>query len=107
MNDSKNELIDTLDMLSSIDRQNSYFKEAKIADVPGDLICGWFDTGFFFESDSFRALFTQVEWDVLVEFNDFFDLRVKELPDDFEEFIVSPLWLEIVDKAKETLIKLR
>jgi len=106
MNEYKSELIDTLNMLSSLERQNRYFKEVKIADVPGDLICGWFDTGFFVEDDEFRALFTQEEWDVLVEFNDYFDLRVKKLPDEFEEFIKNPYWLEIVDKANEALVKL-
>ena len=106
MNQYKKELIDTLDMLSSLDRQRHYFDTVKMADVPSDLICGWFDTGFFPDSESFRASFTQSEWNALVEFNDYFDKRVKKLPDDFNELIINSTWLEVVNKAREILVKI-
>ena len=107
MNEYKKELLDTLEMLSNIDRQNSYYHDVKIANVTSDFICGWFDTGFFPESDGFRSHFTQEEWDVLIEFNNYFDERVDKLPDEFDDLIQNPYWLEVVEKAKTTLVKLK
>jgi hypothetical protein len=106
MNEYKIELLDTLNMLSDIERQKKYFSDTKIADVPSDLICGWFDTGFFVDDEEFRNHFSSHEWGILLEFNDYFDSKVDGLPHEFTKLIQDSNWLKIVGKAKDTLYKL-
>ena len=65
MNEYKKELLDTLNMLSDVKRQKKYYAETKIADIPSDLICGWFDTGFFINDDNFKSNFTPDEWNTI------------------------------------------
>ncbi|MBL4827260.1 MAG: hypothetical protein JKY66_06040 [Spongiibacteraceae bacterium] len=103
MNQYKIELMETLRILSDIEAQKIFSDELTVGDPTGDLICGWFDTGFFPESENFKSLFSEYEWLILSEFNEFFDNRVKYLPEEFEKLIVNSKWIEIVMKAKATI----
>ena len=106
MNEYKKELLDTLNMLSDVNRQKKYYAETKIVDIPSDLICGWFDTGFFINDDNFKSNFTPDEWSILLDFNNYFDARVDSLPKDFEHLINDQNWLKVVSKAKDSLLRL-
>ena len=93
-------------MLSSLEKQTRYHAEVPMADVPCELISIWFDDGFYVDDVEFRNLFSDYEWNTLLEFNDFYESILSKLPEQFEALIISPYWLDLVEKAKELLARL-
>jgi hypothetical protein len=94
-------------MLANPDRQRNYYERVSIADVPSELISAWFDDGFYPEDIDFHRLFSDEEWKVLSEFNDFFEARSGKLPDSCPELKESHLWNEVAKKANEVLSYLK
>ncbi len=103
MNNFKSNLIDNIEMISNPKRQEEYYESVSIADVPSELISGWFDDGFYVDDEDFRKEFSDEEWLVLCEFNDFFESRLTKLPDNFSELANNYFWKEIVGKANWVL----
>jgi len=106
MNFLKKNLIDALDMLANLDRQQAYQENVPIADVPSELISAWFDDGFYAEDKEFHQLFSEEEWGALCQFNDFYEVRLVRLPENFNDLMKCPSWHEIVNEAKSTLEKI-
>ena len=107
MNLLKTNLIDALDMLANLDRQQAYEENVPIADVPSELISAWFDDGFYVEDKEFRQLFSEEEWSALCKFNDFYEGRLARLPENFDDLMKCTAWFEIVNEAKSTLKKIQ
>ncbi|MEJ2754983.1 MAG: hypothetical protein P8104_03895 [Gammaproteobacteria bacterium] len=99
----KRNLIDALVMLSNLRKQQEYYDNVSIADVPSELISAWFDDGFYLNDEEFKKQFSEKEWEALCEFNNFFEERLERLPERFEELMKCKMWFEIVNEAKLTL----
>jgi hypothetical protein len=69
-----------LELLPDAAAQEGYEHRVPIADVPTELLCGWFDDGYLPDSPAFQAAFTATELHALAEFDRFYDSRGGELP---------------------------
>lgn len=94
-----------LRLLSDFDAQSAYERDVPIANVPAELVCGWFDDSYHPASEPFIAAFSSDELAVLAEFNDFYEARLRTIPTDsgVARLQATPQWTEIRDKAAATL----
>ena len=100
-------IINTLQLISSVSQQDQYDRDVPIANVSSELINQWFDDSFFPEKEWIRELFTDNEWKILMEFHDFYDIRVDKLPNNYAELKKNFHWKEIVGKANWALDMLK
>jgi hypothetical protein len=70
-----------LEFLADAEAQREYERDVPIADVPAELVCGWFDDCYHPESPAFQAAFTPQQRAVLAEFDDEFRAAIAELPE--------------------------
>ena len=97
--------IELLELLSSLEAQSDYEKNVPIADVPAELVCMWFDD-FWHPDDTLKKHFQPYELAALEDFHRFYEARVDDLPSltkGLEGLHSSPKWLEVVEKASQTL----
>lgn len=97
--------IEILELIASYEAQKKYEKNVQIANVPAELVCMWFDD-FYHLTPQFIECFSESELKALSDFNEFYDKRVKNLPDSdkgLNELQQSNYWKEISDKAKNIL----
>ena len=97
--------IELLELLSSLDAQSEYQKNVPIANVPAELLCMWFDD-FYHLTDEFKVDFTKSELMMLSSFHSFFEDSINKLPDSskgLEALQSSSVWLEVTEKAKAAL----
>ena len=106
MNPQKVNVINTLQLIASPVQQKDYNDNVPIAQVAGELICQWFDDFFHPEDSDFRELFSIQEWQILMEFHNFYEERVDKLPDTYEAMRYSSVWTEVVGKANWALSRL-
>jgi hypothetical protein len=99
----RQEVLRLLRLISSVDLQVQYENDVPIADVPGELVCQWFDDLYHPKSTLFQAAFSEVERARLAGFNEFYESRVKMLPKTLAELHRSSAWREIQVEAARTL----
>ena len=66
-------VLDRLRLLANLDAQRSYEESVPIADVPAELVCGWFDDAYHPESRVFQQQFSPAELDALSQFSSQFE----------------------------------
>ena len=82
-------LVSLLETLSSRVAQEDYEQSVPIAQVPAELICGWFDDLYHPGTPLFEAAFSPGEREVLADFNAVFAGEVDSLDGAVH---VSELW---------------
>ena len=98
-------LLDLLETLSSRELQQRYQDDVPIANVPAELVCGWFDDLYLPEVPGFVASFGEAELEALAEFNRVFDSLVDSLPEthDVQVLWEAPAWQDIEAAAVKAM----
>jgi len=105
-NDFRDNLIDLLRTIASVEKQFEYEKNAQI-DVPIELINGWFDDLYHPNTSLFESAFNSQERRELDRFNYFFDKYVDSIPDNQNLIYLqtSNEWKTIQLLASQTINK--
>jgi hypothetical protein len=99
-------VLEHLELLSSLELQKKYERDVTIANVPAELVCGWFDDLDLPESAS--GIFAGQELDSVRAFSRSFEEASQALHGlSFAELHARPLWLDIVEKARVLRQELR
>jgi hypothetical protein len=99
-------IINALKLIASPEAQLEYQQQVPIADVVGEIFCGWADDSFSQSDTRLRALFTDCEWAALVAFDSRFEAISAQMPQRhirIGEFLANPLSQELADAAKDAL----
>ena len=100
---SRFNLIQTLECLASMTEQTSYKNSVPFVHIPYELICQW-DSHFIKDKRWFREIWTSQEWEALSSFNVTFDRICQKIPNkgfqDIPEVHNNPIWLDIIAAAK-------
>jgi hypothetical protein len=96
-------IINTLQLIASPTDQLAYQQQVPGVNVAAELVNQWFDD-FYHPGDArFDADFSPDELETLAEFNDFYDVRVSQLPDRLSGMLESPVWLNVMAAANKVL----
>ena len=102
-------ILDSLDLWASKEKQLDYQKSVPIADVSAELFCSWDDFYKPYNADFIKA-FNEQERQLLTDFNrelsETADTTPNLLPY-IEEFILSEDWRKVNLAAIETLNKIK
>ncbi|KGJ91758.1 hypothetical protein [Colwellia psychrerythraea] len=100
-------IIDFIRLISSSQKQFEYENNVSIANVSSELICMWFDDLYHSNSELFLNSFSAKELEDLSLFNEFYDLRVKDIPssDGVKGLLENKSWLEVQSHANALLNK--
>ena len=102
---SRLNLIQTLDCLASMTEQLNYKNSVPFVHIPYELICQW-DSHFIKDKQWFRETWTSQEWEALSSFNVAFDRICQLIPNegfqDIPEVHTNPIWLDIIAAAKRS-----
>jgi hypothetical protein len=96
-------IINTLQLIASQADQLAYQQQVPGVNVAAELVNQWFDDFYHPVDAKFDAEFSPFELETLAEFNDFYDVRVSQLPDRLSGMLESPVWLEVVAAANKVL----
>jgi len=99
-------MIDLLKTIASPAMQKGYEVNVPVANVPDELVCQWFDD-FHPETELFKNSFNDSEINELTKFTEFYDSRVKAIPNDggVAKLQTNKEWLEVQSYAKEIVSK--
>jgi hypothetical protein len=92
-----------LELLGSDFAQLRYEQNVPIANVPAELVCGWFDDLYHPQAVEFQRAFSSAELTALADFSTFFEARIANLPRTAAELVLQPRWKEIMRRARYTL----
>jgi hypothetical protein len=84
-------IINTLQLIASPTDQLAYQQQVPGVNVAAELVNQWY------------ADFSPDELETLAEFNDFYDVRVSQLPDRLSGMLESPVWLNVMAAANKVL----
>ena len=96
-------IINTLQLIAAPSEQLEYQQNAPGINVATELVNQWFDDFYHPGDAKFDAEFTPRELETLAEFNEFYDVRVSQLPDRLFEMHESPVWLDVMAAANKVL----
>lgn len=102
----REQIIELLTLLASEDEQLAYERNVPHVDITTELVCMWFDDQYHPKQRHFSNCFSPDGLLALSEFNQFYDDRVARLPESLgtvHTWLVSPVWREIMQKARETI----
>ncbi len=99
-------VINTLQLIASKEQQDEYDQDVPIANIATELVNQWFDDHFHCEEAWFRDLFSDDEWKTLMEFHNYYNAKVNNLPDSYEELREDFNWKQIIGKAQWALAML-
>lgn len=106
---SKNNLFQTLETMSSIEEQINYKKAVSFVHIPHELICQW-DGAFMSEQRWFREIWTNDEWNSLNDFDKEFRTLYRKIPNiefpDIPEVLENKTWVRIMKSAKKVLAEI-
>jgi hypothetical protein len=108
-NQSRDQVVDVLQLLASEERQLAYERDVPHVDVTAELVCLWFDDTYHADNAAFRASFTTDELAALAAFNALLDeqrLRLPESEGTIRTWLASPEWRDIMRMAEQTLQRL-
>jgi hypothetical protein len=94
-----------LALLADFEGQRKYERDVPIADVPAELVCGWFDDSYYPDSPAFQAAFLPAELTILRDFNACFQSIQGTVPDPISltELQAMDVWRQLADAARSTL----
>ena len=96
-------VIEILDLIGDYNQQIEYAKTMGDYIAIQEMICMWFDDIYGPESENFRKGFTEIELNILKEFNDYYDSIHKTLPDqDIQTLHIDQNWEKLVRLAQKT-----
>jgi hypothetical protein len=99
-------VLSELELLASLELQAKYERDVPVADVPAELVCGWFDDLDMPASAS--SVFAGKDLESVRAFSDSFEKVLKDLQGlSLAELHANPRWLEIVENARSLLQQLR
>lgn len=98
-------VLDLLETLASREFQQQYEDDVPIANVPAELVCGWFDDLYHPKVLGFAASFSEAELEALTAFNRVFDSRVDSLPEthDVQALWETEAWQDVEAAAAKAL----
>ena len=96
-------IINILQLIGSPKEQLAYQKLVPGVSVAAELVNQWFDDFYHPGDAKFDTEFTPRELETLAEFNEFYDVRVSQLPDWLSEMLESPVWLDVMAAANKVL----
>ncbi|MGH1456519.1 MAG: hypothetical protein ACRBDI_07040 [Alphaproteobacteria bacterium] len=106
----RNNLLETLELISSKKDQLEYQKNVPVAYVSAEIFCWWEDDYQIPKNeDWYQEAFSKGELEILAEFDKEFEIVANKTPDnlpDIEEFVLTPEWRELSSAAKAALKKL-
>ena len=108
---SRNELFEQLELMSSKTEQLDYQTKVPIAYVSSELFWGW-DSAFQNprKQSWFKGIYTSQELNILSALDDKVEEIRSSLPSDIphlEEFLETPQWMDLSKAAGNTLSKLK
>jgi hypothetical protein len=100
-------IIETLQLIASLENQFSYEKNVPIANVPAELFCMWFDDFYHPNSTEFVNAFNTNELIDLSLFNEYFDKFGENVPmnNGVSGLQSDSIWLAIQSYAGKLLDK--
>ena len=102
----RDEILGHLELLSSTDLQLNYAYDVPTADVPAELVCGWFDDLNLPESLSLS--FSGADLEALVSFSSLFEAVTAEIEGmSLPDLHRHPSWLRVVREAGRVLQQVR
>jgi hypothetical protein len=97
----RNNIIEILDLLGDYDKQIEYAKTVGDVIAIQEMICMWFDDKYHPQSENFIKAFSENELTKLKDFNDYYDLIFKKLPDkNIKTLHIDLNWEKLVERAK-------
>jgi hypothetical protein len=103
------QVIELLGLLSSEEEQLKYEEDVPHVDITTELLFMWFDDQYHPALRHFENCFTAEELQALREFDRLYDEWTAQLPDSEATVATwhrSPVWQEIMQKARDTLEEL-
>jgi len=98
-----------LKLLADSQSQRVYERDVLHANVPAELVCGWFDDAYRPDSPAFLAAFRPQEIEALIVFSDLFEAALAELPEPLPplgDLQALPEWVRVTDAATHLLASL-
>ena len=100
------QVLEHLNLLASRQQQVGYKSDVPIADVPAELVCGWFDDLYHPNEPAFLAAFSQEERAALAEFHAVFETAMSTLEGSLESLQSlhsNRAWTTVVEAAGRAL----
>lgn len=94
-----------LALLADVEEQRHYERALPRANVPAELLCGWFDDCYLPDSAAFQQSFNPDERQALDAFHALFEAASAQLPRSWklDELHAHPAWAQVVAAAAATL----
>src|SRR4051794_25879652 len=92
-------IVDLLKLLASEEEQLAYARNVPHLDITAELVCMWFNDLYCPDDAFFRSCFSDGELEALADFHEFYDQRVKLLPESrgtVQTWLASPMWRQIM-----------
>ena len=102
----REQIVGLLRLLGNPEAQLAYERRVRIANVPAELFCMWFDDQYHPDTDVFRSSFLPRERLILAEFHQKFDSIARALPGEFETVAALHArseWSRLMQAAADTL----
>ncbi|MDH5728654.1 MAG: hypothetical protein OEZ58_06665 [Gammaproteobacteria bacterium] len=102
----REQIVELLQLLSSEKEQIDYEDNVRHVDVTLELISMWFDDLYHPKLGDLEALFGENELIALEEFSNFYESKLKDLPQSngtVKTWHHCPAWKDVMLKAKQTL----
>jgi len=103
---TRSSILEHLALLADPEAQREYEQNVPIADVPAELMCGWFDDSYDPSSPAFEAAFSLRERRALAEFSDLLTSAEAQLPiplPRFRDLQTHPAWGRVIAGAANAL----
>lgn len=103
-------IVSHLELLADLEQQLAYERDVPNADVPAELVCGWFDDSYLPDSPAVHAGFREQERAALSDFSARFRSVVAGLPREsrmpLRVWHGTAEWSEVVLAAQAALARL-
>ena len=99
----RSSIIEELALLSSGHAQLRYEQSVPTANIPAELVCGWFDDIYHPDTREFQQAFSRSELAALAGFSALFELQVSSMPDTVRELVKLATWQQVMQQAREAL----
>jgi len=105
----RDDIIETLQLISSRDEQLEYQRQVPMAHVSAEIFCHWGDccyrNGKHLEEEWCRPIFSPLEREAMANFNDVLNQISGALPEPpwIEQFVLMPEWARLSEAAATAL----
>ena len=102
----RGQIRELLQLLATEEEQLAYERNVPHVDITAELVCMWFNDLYDAKHAATDSTFSDSERTALVEFHQFYDARVDQLPESqgtVRTWLASPVWREVMEQARRTL----